>query len=142
MEKSEITVAIGRLATCFGETIGPVRIKIYLEHLEGYSVEAVAKAVYRAEHEYKWFPKISEIIALIESDGRTPEDRAEEAWFHLRWSKQGRAYNPEALDDPVVKRCFQAMGGHSIFGMWDVEVQEQWRKKEFLKTNYLTQSNF
>jgi len=131
MDKKLFLKSLNSLESAFGEKLNEDRAKIYWDILKGYSDIGIKKAVVRSIRELKFFPKISEIIEMIE--GKI-EDEAEIAWLVLKRKIEsyGGYRSVSFPNNPAIGSVVEALGGW--IGICDVTVaEEKWVKKEFIK---------
>jgi len=131
MDKKLFLKSLNSLESAFGEKISEDRAKIYWDMLKGYSDIEIKKAVVGSIRGLKFFPKISEIIEIIE--GKI-EDEAEIAWLILK-EKIGRydGYISVSFpENPVIGSAVEALGGWIKICETTVE-EEKWVKREFIK---------
>ena len=81
MKKAIFLQSLNALESAFGEKASEDRAKIYWDILRGYSDIEIKKAVIGSIRRLRFFPKISEIIEMIEGN---IEDEAEIAWLILK----------------------------------------------------------
>jgi len=131
MDKKLFLQSLNSLESAFGEKLGEDRAKIYWDILKSYSDLEIKKAVIRSIRELKFFPKISEIIEMIEG---SIEDEAEIAWLILK-EKIGRydGYISVSFpENPIIGSVVEALGGW--IKICDTTIKEEkWVKKEFIK---------
>lgn len=131
MDKKLFLQSLNSLESAFGEKLSEDRAKIYWDILKGYSDMKIKKAVIRSIRELKFFPKISEIIEIIEGN---IEDEAEIAWLILKEKiERYDGYTSISFpENPVIGSVVEALGGW--IGICDTTVKEEkWVKKEFIK---------
>ena len=131
MNKKLFLQSLNSLESAFGEKISEDRAKIYWDILKGYSDLNIKKAVIRSIRELKFFPKISEIIEMIEGN---IEDEAEIAWLILKEKIEscGGYKSVSFPNNPVIGSAVEAMGGW--IKICDTTIKEEkWVKKEFIK---------
>ncbi len=131
MNKKLFLQSLNSLESAFGEKVSEDRAKIYWDILKGYSDIEIKKAVIGSIRVLKFFPKISEIIEMIE--GKI-EDEAEIAWLVLKRKIEsyGGYRSVSFPDNPAIGSVVEALGGW--IGICDITVaEEKWVKKEFIK---------
>ena len=131
MNKKLFLQSLNSLESAFGEKVNEDRAKIYWDILKGYSDLNIKKAVIRSIRELKFFPKISEIIEIIEGN---IEDEAEIAWLILKEKVERHdGYMSVSFpENPVIGSVVEALGGWIT--ICDTPVgEEKWVKKEFIK---------
>jgi len=131
MDKKLFLQSLNSLESAFDEKLSEDRAKIYWDILKGYSDLNIKKAVIRSIRELKFFPKISEIIEMIEGN---IEDEAEIAWLILKEKieRYGGYKSVSFLNNPVIGSVVEAMGGWIKICDTTIE-EEKWVKKEFIK---------
>lgn len=131
MDKKLFLKSLNSLESAFGEKVSEDRAKIYWDILKGYSDIEIKKAVIRSIRELKFFPKISEIIEMIEGN---IEDEAEIAWLVLKEKieRYGGYISVSFPDNPVIGSLVEAMGGWIKICGTSIE-EEKWVKREFIK---------
>lgn len=136
-EKAEVLKALMWLADGLDRELSPSRQKFYLENLTDLPVVAILSGIQVCAKSSKFFPSVPELREICENGNQKErlEDQAALAWERLRNGKKGKAYDETALDDPIIHKCFLAMGGRKSgltgFGMWNLD-QETWKRKDFL----------
>ncbi len=131
MNKKLFLQSLNSLESAFGEKVSEDRAKIYWDILKGYSDIEIKKAVIGSIRGLKFFPKISEIIEMIE--GKI-EDEAEIAWLVLKRKIEsyGGYRSVSFPNNPAIGSVVEALGGW--IGICDITVaEEKWVKKEFIK---------
>jgi len=131
MDKKLFLQSLNSLESAFGEKLSEDRAKIYWDILKGYSDINIKKAVIKSMRELKFFPKISEIIEIIE--GRI-EDEAEIAWLILKEKiERYDGYMSVSFpENPIIGSVVEALGGW--IRICDTSLKEEkWAKKEFIK---------
>ena len=131
MDKKLFLKSLNSLESAFGEKLSEDRTKIYWDMLRGYSDIEIKKAVVKSIRELKFFPKISEIIEMIE--GKI-EDEAEIAWLLLKEKieRYGGYMSVSFSENPVIGSVIEALGGWIKISDTKIE-EEKWVKKEFIK---------
>ncbi|MBA7569209.1 hypothetical protein ES695_11590 [Candidatus Atribacteria bacterium 1244-E10-H5-B2] len=131
MDKKLFLQSLNSLESAFGEKLSEDRAKIYWDILKGYSDINIKKAVVKSIRGLKFFPKIAEIIEMIE--GKI-EDEAEIAWLVLKRKIEsyGGYRSVSFPNNPAIGSVVEALGGW--IGICDITVaEEKWIKKEFMK---------
>ena len=131
MDKKLFLQSLNSLESAFGEKVSEDRTKIYWDILKGYSDLNIKKAVIKSIRELKFFPKVSEIIEMIEGN---IEDEAEIAWLILKEKiERHDGYMSVSFpENPVIGSVVEALGGW--IRICDTTVKEEkWVKKEFIK---------
>ena len=131
MDKKLFLKSLNSLESAFGEKVSGARAKIYWDILKSYSDVEIKKAVVKAIRELKFFPKISEIIEIIE--GRI-EDEAELAWLNFidKLETEGSYLSVIFPKYPAIGATIEVMGGWVKVSDMTVN-EEKWVKKEFIK---------
>lgn len=131
MDKKLFLKSLNSLESAFGEKVSEDRAKIYWDILKGYSDLNIKKAVIRSIRELKFFPKIYEIVEMIEGN---IEDEAEIAWLVLKEKieRSGAYMSISFYNNPVIGSVVEAMGGWVKICDTTIE-EEKWVKKEFIK---------
>ena len=131
MNKKLFLQSLNSLESAFGEKVSEDRAKIYWDILKVYSDLNIKKAVIKSIRELKFFPKISEIIEMIE--GRT-EDEAEFAWLNFidKLKSKGSYLSVTFPKYPAIGAVIEAMGGWIKISDMTIS-EEKWVKKEFIK---------
>ncbi|MBA7588070.1 hypothetical protein ES708_30118 [subsurface metagenome] len=131
MDKKLFLQSLNGLESAFDEKVSEDRAKIYWDMLKNYSDMEMKKAVVGSIRGLKFFPKISEIIGLIEGN---VEDEAEIAWLILK-GKIERCDGYVSIsfpENPIIGSVVEALGGW--IEICDVPInEEKWVKKEFIK---------
>jgi len=131
MNKKLFLQSLNSLESAFGEKLSEDRAKIYWDILKNYPDVEIKKAIIRSIRGLKFFPKIAEIIEIIEGN---IEDEAEIAWLILKGKIESHdgyvsVSFPENL---VIGSVVEALGGW--IGICDTTInEEKWVKKEFIK---------
>ena len=131
MDKNLFLKSLNSLESAFGEKISEDRAKIYWDMLKGYSDIEIKKAVVGSIRVLKFFPKISEIIEMIEGN---IEDETEIAWLILKEKieRYDGYISVSFPENPVIGSVVEALGGW--IKICDTPVKEEkWVKKEFIK---------
>jgi hypothetical protein len=107
----------------------------YFEDLKHLTLEQVKIVFVLARRRYDFFPQISQLLKVAGEAFASPpalpaRDRALEAWSDLR-RFSGMPYREVALEDPITRRCFEALGGKAAFGTWDFEREESRMRQYF-----------
>jgi len=131
MDKKLFLKSLNGLESAFGEKLNEDRAKIYWDILKNYSDIEMKKAVVKSIRELKYFPKISEIISVIEGNS---EDEAELAWqyFKEKLEDKGGYMSVSFPKYPAVAGVIDALGGWIKIGETLLE-EEKWVKKDFIK---------
>jgi len=131
MDKKLFLKSLNSLESAFGEKLNEDRAKIYWDILKGYSDIEIKKAVVRSIRELKFFPKISEIIEMVEGN---IEDEAETAWLLLKEKieKYGGYVSISFPENPVIGSVVESLGGWVKICDTNIK-EEKWVKKEFIK---------
>lgn len=131
MEKSDDQKFAGlmaMLATAFGQENTELRIEVYFDALQDFTIEEVEGVVYLAIKTLKFFPKVAELRELVEG---APEDRALLAW---QMAVDTRNYygGADFVDDPIIPYCLQEIfGGYMEFCEKTLD-ELKWEEKRFL----------
>ena len=137
-----IVMELTKLEIHLGVVLGEERQASYAEVLQHVEVEAVERACRLAKLRFTPygqhnFPSVAELLSYINE--ASLYDKAVLAWAKLRrFGHPTKAYDETALDDPLTKECFEAMGGKPKgnfahgFGGWP-NSQEPQKRKEFLE---------
>ena len=131
MDKKLFLQSLNSLESAFGEKLSEDRAKIYWDILKGYSDMEIKKAVIGSIRELKFFPKISEIIEMIEGN---IEDEAEIAWLILKEKiERYDGYMSVSFpENPAIGSVVEALGGW--IKICDIPIEEEkWVKREFIK---------
>jgi len=131
MDKKLFLKSLNSLESAFDEKVSEDRVKIYWDILKGYSDIEIKKAVIGSIRGLKFFPKISEIIEMIEGN---IEDEAEIAWLILKGKieKYDGYISVSFPENPVIGSVVEALGGW--IEICDTTIKEEkWVKKEFIK---------
>lgn len=131
MDKKLFLKSLNILESAFGEKLSEDRAKIYWDILKDYPESKMKGAVVRLIREVKFFPKISEILEMIEG---SIEDEAEIAWLILREKIEGYGgyVSVSFSENLVIGSVVEAMGGWVKICDTTIE-EEKWVKKEFIK---------
>ena len=131
MDKKLFLKSLNSLESAFDEKLSEDRVKIYWNILKGYSDEEMKKATVGSIRELKFFPKISEIIEIIEGSS---EDEAELAWlcFKNKLETKGAYLSVSFPQYPAIGSVVEALGGWVKMAEMTFK-EEKWVKKEFLK---------
>ena len=131
MNKKLFLQSLNSLESAFGEKISEDRAKIYWNILKGYSDLEMKKAVIGSIRSLKFFPKISEIIEIIEGKIK---DEAEIAWLILKEKieRYDGYISVSFPENPAIGSVVEALGGW--VKICDIPIKEEkWVKKEFIK---------
>ena len=108
----------------------PDQLAVYWEFLKEYPIEQIEGAMMHCIKNNRWFPKICEIISLIEPAERSIESEAIDEWDNvvrmLSDSRSARSSNP--MTESVVKD----IGGYVHLGKID-QSKLVWAQKEFVQ---------
>jgi len=131
MKKTIFLQSLNSLESAFWEKTSEDRAKIYWEMLKGYDDESIKRAVIKCMRELKFFPKIAEIIEMVEGN---KEDEAELAWIYLlnKIEYQGHYQSVSFPDYPAVGAVVEGLGGWLKICEMKFD-EEKWVKKEFIK---------
>jgi len=131
MNKKLFLQGLNSLESAFDEKVSEDRAKIYWDMLKGYSDLEIKKAVVGSIRELKFFPKISEIIEMIEGN---IEDEAEIAWLVLKEKieRYDGYLSISFPENPIIGSAVEALGGWIKICDTTIE-EEKWVKKEFIK---------
>lgn len=113
------------------EKINEKTSKVYWDILKGYSNEEIKKATIECVRKCKFFPKIAEIIEMIEG---SPEEEAELAYLYFKekLEKEGSYISVQSPRYPAVASVVEALGGWDRVGETNIE-NEVWLKRDFIK---------
>ena len=131
MDKKTFSETIKILEASYSEKISEGTSKIYWDMLKGYDNEIIKGAVIECVKRLKYFPKISEILEIIEG---TEEDEAELAWLCLieKIESKGHYQSVSFFGYPAIGAVVEAMGGW--IRMCDMKIdEEKWIHKDFIK---------
>lgn len=131
MDKKLFLQSLNSLESAFGEKLSEDRAKIYWDILKNYSDIEIKKAVIGSIRGLKFFPKISEIIEIIEGN---IEDEAEIAWLILKEKiERYDGYMSVSFpENPVIGSVVEVLDGW--IRICDITIKEEkWVKKEFIK---------
>lgn len=79
-EQARISKAMSVLAIATRDTTIDAGVKrVYMPHLDGYTVEEVERACAMLETESAWFPKVKELLAACSKSRRKFQDEADAA---------------------------------------------------------------
>ena len=130
-EKATIAEELGKLAIAFGKEFSELRCMIYTEQLADLPILNVLHAIHQSMKTETFFPSIAALRREAGEGGAHLADRALEAWYSLRRLTGRRSFNSQALEDPIIEKCFLRMGGVTTFGAWDYLKEEDFKRKEF-----------
>jgi hypothetical protein len=88
----------------------PETVDVYREHLSHLTPQEWELAVNSHIQNYKWFPKISELIAASQAGRPLPE----EIWGRLLVAAEDGGDPPEWVDEPI-KKALLSVGGWDAF---------------------------
>ena len=131
MDKKLFLKSLNSLESAFSEKVSEDRAKIYWDILKGYSDLEIKRAIIGSLRKLKFFPKISEIIEMIEGN---IEDEAEIAWLILKEKieRYDGYISVSFPENPVIGSVVEALGGW--IKICDTTIKEEkWVKKEFIK---------
>jgi hypothetical protein len=117
------------LAVYLGATVEDQRVEMYAQDLAEYDLQKVVQTLRTFRRTATFFPKMAEILELLEG---TDQDEATRAWYRLRNLKGPRAFQVEELNNAISYRCFLEMGGPEFFGTWDFQT-EDFKIKRFVE---------
>jgi len=131
MNKKLFLQSLNSLESAFGEKVSEDRAKIYWDILRGYSDMEMKKAVIGSIRELKFFPKISEIIEMIEGSS---SDEPELAYleFRKKLDDEGSYMSVSFPKYPAISATIEALGGWIRISDTLME-DEKWLKIEFKK---------
>lgn len=114
----------------------------YFDDLRHLPLEQVAAVFALARRRHTFFPSIPELLQIAGEAFASPallppRNQALEAWNAVRRTTGSRAYNEEALNDPITHHCVQAMGGRAGFGTWNYD-QDETRMRQYFCDLYQT----
>ena len=117
----------------YGNKLSKEPSKIYWDMLNKYDDKIVKETTIRCIRELKYFPKISEIIEMIEG---TLEDEVELAWGYLieTIEREGLHHSVSFPKYPAVGATIEQMAGGwcEFIELFDND-KEKWIKKDFLR---------
>jgi len=131
LNKKTFSGMIEILEASYKEKINKETSKIYWDMLKNYDDKIIKETTIRCIKELKYFPKISEIIEMIEGNST---DEAELAWLYLldKIEYIGHYQSVSFPDYPAIGAVVEAMGGW--LEICDMKIdEEKWVKKEFIK---------
>ena len=112
IEKPEFSNALIKVGHYYGRVVSGDLAEIYWEALKDFGLEDIKRAFvvhYRQVEEGRFFPKIADLIRLLEG---SPESRALIAWTCVD-STMGRVghYQSVIFDDKLIHAVIEDMGG-------------------------------
>ena len=133
MKADEITQKITVVAQFFDKELPPGILQIYVTEISRYSDEQINNALSDAVRKSKFFPRLAELIEMIEGPAPTRQDRAALAWSELIGAieKHG-SYKSVIFADTAITAAVKAMGGWLQVCSW-TEEELHWRQKEFMQ---------
>ena len=105
--------------------------EVWVKVLKEYPAQKIMNACIECIRTKKFFPRVSEMIELIEGN---IESESELAWLLLKekMDKEGYYKSVSFPENPAIGAVVEAMGGW--MPMFDIKVdEEKWVKREFLK---------
>jgi hypothetical protein len=134
--KAQDNVAFGlmldSLAEIFNTDVSASRKLAYWAALKDVPLDTLKAACIMAMRTETFFPVPATLRQLAGMDAH-PLPAAEAAWLRLR--NRTTRYNREALNDPITREVFEAMGGAYVlewgFGNWETHEEER-KRREFL----------
>jgi len=131
MDKAEtLKQTFNLLESEYGEqTVG--KKEVWVKVLKEYPAQKIMNACIECIRTKKFFPRVSEMIELIEGN---IESEAELAWLLLKekMDKYGYYKSVSFPENPVIGAVVEAIGGW--MPMFDIKVdEEKWVKREFIK---------
>lgn len=131
-DRVDFYLALDTVAEVFNVELSATRKRAYFAALEDVPWDAIEVAFRDAIRLEQFFPvpaTLRELAGYITE--RLPA--AEAAWNRLRDIE--KRYNRDALNDPITREVFEAMGGGYVlewgFGNWDLVLEDR-KRKEFL----------
>ena len=106
------------------------RIRIYWEYLSAYPIDDVEAAFSHCIANNNWFPKVAELIELMQPKKATVEQEAVAEWdsVMLALRNSGNAKSP----NPVTERVVYDLGGWVPLGRKSFD-ELVWVQKEFVR---------
>ena len=131
MDKAEtLKQTFNLLESEYGEqTVG--KKEVWVKVLKEYPAQKIMNACIECIRTKKFFPRVSEMIELIEGN---IESEAELAWLLLKekMDKYGYYKSVSFPENPVIGAVVEAIGGW--MPMFDIKVdEEKWVRKDFVK---------
>jgi Domain of unknown function (DUF6475) len=112
-----VDLVMNPLYLAFEKKPDDVLTAMYFAALRRFEFDAVRRAVDQAISRLKFFPKVAELIVLIEGD---PEVRSHEAWERVLQTIRHVGYASRVdFQDPAIHAAVQAMGGWRTFWFLD-----------------------
>lgn len=107
----EFSKIMAVLTTTYDRRTSEELLGIYYDILKQFGIEEIKNAVCEHIQTNKYFPKPSELIALIKPP-ESIEDKANKAWILLlkAIAKHGY-YDSVQFEDKIIHTCIRAMGG-------------------------------
>ena len=135
-EKKEFLDILLGLAEYFNFELTKYVITAYLEDLDDYGISQIKKAISIIRKNYKYFPKIAEIIEVINTvSGNynlSLDDRAEIAWSLVLKAIEKYGYDKSfTFKDKAIRKALEIIGYNNIRECLESEIN--WKKADFIK---------
>jgi hypothetical protein len=135
-EKKEFLDILLGLAEYFNFELTKYVITAYLEDLDDYGISQIKKAISIIRKNYKYFPKIAEIIEVINTvSGNynlSLDDRAEIAWSLVLKAIEKYSYDKSfTFKDKAIRKALEIIGYNNIRECLESEIN--WKKADFIK---------
>ena len=135
-EKKEFLDILLGLAEYFNFELTKYVITAYLEDLDDYGISQIKKAISIIRKNYKYFPKIAEIIEVINTvSGNynlSLDDRAEIAWSLVLKAIEKYSHGKSfTFRDKAIRKTLEIIGYNNIRECLESEIN--WKKADFIK---------
>ena len=125
-QRSEFVEFLLKQADYYGAKLSTDVVGMWTMDLEPFELEAIKKSFHEHRRSSKFFPKISEILAILTPEPRSPLiawAEVEKAMFEVG------SYETVQFTDSVTNAVILDMGGWPWFCIQDLD--EPWTQKEF-----------
>jgi hypothetical protein len=93
----------------YNQQSSKMKMELYFNAFESYDIDLIERVIYQAIRSLKFFPKIAELLELIEGDKCS---RSLSAWLLvLEALEQSGTYQSVKFDDPLIHFAIERMGG-------------------------------
>lgn len=127
-DKQKFQGLMAMLQENFNTETSAKKLELYFKVFESYAIEVFEEAVYLAIKTLKFYPKVADLLEIIE--GRA-EEKSLIAWQRvLEALRITGTYQSVKFEDSLIHYCIQQMGGWSRFSTFTDE-DLIWREKQF-----------
>jgi len=127
-DKAQFAEIMATTCVAYGTAGSKELFRVYERALLNYTIQAVRDAFNKAVRSCKFFPRIADLIEIIDGSA---EGNALLAWVKVKDAlRRPSAYQTVVFDDAAIHAALTAMGGWHTAYWWEEE-DLVWRQKEF-----------